>query len=44
MSGNKVETFEGKDITIISDPTRCMFAGECGGSGLKVVLRGRLEW
>ena len=38
MANGQIETFKGKAITVISDPTRCMFAGECGGSGLKAVF------
>lgn len=38
MSSDKTEIFKGKDIEVTSDPTRCMFAGECGGSGLRAVF------
>ena len=38
MSEQKTEVFEGQKIRVISDPSRCMYAGECGGSGLKAVF------
>lgn len=38
MSDSKTEVYEGQNIRVKSNPSRCMFAGECGGSGLKTVF------